>query len=392
MCVCVCARVCACALVDRLRLASALFMHMTPTQPAFSSSPIAHNNPNPAPDLATNQPQSTPINQPTPTNPITPPPLQPTKQFTRGSHVAATLELPDLGPLTAVEVGHNGGGDAPHWHCQQVVVVEEGGGGGGRWVFPCGRWLNAAERGGGTSCRLEPDPAQSSSSSSAAATAAAAQLSGGTGSLQATPVAHRYRLSIQTLDAWGAGTHSDVSVILLGSDGAAHEAVLEGGGDAFSRGKVRAGWWGGGWGLCRVLACVLACVWVVGTDQCVEAWLGCALWLPTFNVLPLFDKTNPPPTPTYTHTHPPAPRSWMSLSLTRGPWTSGRSPRWTSASRHHSHPHPPRCTSCNLLHRHHWLRQRRLEQHPAPAPTPPPSAPHRRGAPPPSALGARWRA
>lgn len=50
----------------------------------------------------------------------------------------------------------------------------------------------------------------------------------------------RYKLTVHTLDARGAGTHAPVSVVLVGEGGSSAEVLLErAGADTFGRGKVR---------------------------------------------------------------------------------------------------------------------------------------------------------
>ena len=119
--------------------------------------------------------------------------------FENGSEDVFWLDAPDLGPLEALEVSHDNGGDSPGWLLAGVSVmdmstsIEKS--------FACGAWLDA-ERGDGATFRtLYAD---------GGATRASAQHAGaavGTAPLVVT---------IHTADEYGAGTDADVAVEACG--------------------------------------------------------------------------------------------------------------------------------------------------------------------------------
>uniref|UniRef100_A0A383W527 PLAT domain-containing protein n=1 Tax=Tetradesmus obliquus TaxID=3088 RepID=A0A383W527_TETOB len=133
--------------------------------------------------------------------------------FERGAQDVFHVELPDLGELAAVEVGHDNSGAAPGWHLEQVVVVDEGTG--KRWSFSCDRWLAKGEDDGLIKRRLLP------SAASAAAT---------------------YLVTTYTSDVRGAGTDAAVWLELMGElEGRATQSPrlpLDNSSNNFERGAV----------------------------------------------------------------------------------------------------------------------------------------------------------
>lgn len=172
----------------------------------------------------------------TPSSHHTPPthhPHRPTQKFKRGGVDEFEIEAPDVGGRVAqLEVGHDGGGaggGAPSWLLSHVEVIHRGTGAAAR--FNAGTWLDAAA--GAARVALN----------AAADEAAVSTPPRGLGAGAAPPLAapgERYKLSVQTLDARGAGTHSAISVVLVGENGASAELLLERAGpETFSRGRVR---------------------------------------------------------------------------------------------------------------------------------------------------------
>eukprot|EP00899_Mesostigma_viride_P006814 jgi/Mesvir1/16133/Mv08410-RA.4 len=129
--------------------------------------------------------------------------------FERGHVDEFFASAPDIGALTRVIIGHDGKGAGASWHLDYVKVVNETAG--AEYMFPCGEWLEE----GRLSRELLPLPAS--------------QLA------DRTPV--RYLAVVRTSDLRGAGTASNVFLLVRGSKRDMPEIKLESGRDNFMRGK-----------------------------------------------------------------------------------------------------------------------------------------------------------
>eukprot|EP00775_Hariotina_reticulata_P001782 gene1782-2116_t len=132
--------------------------------------------------------------------------------FERGQRDEFTLESADVGSMQRLQIGHDNKGAAPAWHLQHVEVVNHCTG--DRAVFYADQWLDAKP--GGTTVLLS---------------AAAGDIAGGA-------IRNKWKLTVQTLDARGAGTDADISVVLIGSIGSSQETALQSSANSFERSKI----------------------------------------------------------------------------------------------------------------------------------------------------------
>lgn len=72
--------------------------------------------------------------------------------FEAGQEDQFTIELPDLGELNRLEIGHNDEGFGSGWYLEQVTVHDPATG--RAWKFLANRWLATDEGDGKTSCTL----------------------------------------------------------------------------------------------------------------------------------------------------------------------------------------------------------------------------------------------
>ena len=84
--------------------------------------------------------------------------------FERGKKDVFFLEMPDLGELSAIKIGHDNAGLGPGWCLDRVIVSDEDAPGEAT-VFdasvkgkPGGRWLDKSADGGATQCTLARSP------------------------------------------------------------------------------------------------------------------------------------------------------------------------------------------------------------------------------------------
>ena len=115
--------------------------------------------------------------------------------FERGKKDVFFLEMPDLGELSAIKIGHDNAGLGPGWCLDRVIVSDEDAPGEAT-VFdasvkgkPGGRWLDKSADGGATQCTLAPLAADAGS---------------------------YYGIETMTSDAMFAGTDANVCITLIG--------------------------------------------------------------------------------------------------------------------------------------------------------------------------------
>ena len=119
----------------------------------------------------------------------------PTETTSSGKKDVFFLEMPDLGELSAIKIGHDNAGLGPGWCLDRVIVSDEDAPGEAT-VFdasvkgkPGGRWLDKSADGGATQCTLAP--------------------------LAANAGAY-YGVETMTSDVMFAGTDANVSLTLIG--------------------------------------------------------------------------------------------------------------------------------------------------------------------------------
>uniref|UniRef100_A0A7S3VHN2 PLAT domain-containing protein n=1 Tax=Dunaliella tertiolecta TaxID=3047 RepID=A0A7S3VHN2_DUNTE len=110
--------------------------------------------------------------------------------FERGRTDAFMLEIPDLGDVHTVMVGHNGKGSKPRWHLEKLIVLNKTDPGVNPAVFTCGQWMGA-DVGDGQLSRI---------------------LKLGTQAL----TSRKYKVLVKTSDIKGAGTDANVFLTLFG--------------------------------------------------------------------------------------------------------------------------------------------------------------------------------
>eukprot|EP00798_Chlamydomonas_sp_ICE-L_P018434 gene18434-24910_t len=117
-------------------------------------------------------------------------------------------ETIDLGKLTKIQLSHDDSGLGPGWHVDHVEILHQTSG--ERFYFLADQWME--KKLGTLSIMLE--------------------CSNAAGAKQT------FKVSIQTGDKRGAGTDSDISIILFGDNGKTKELKLESSKDNFERNKV----------------------------------------------------------------------------------------------------------------------------------------------------------
>ncbi|KAF5837533.1 hypothetical protein DUNSADRAFT_4226 [Dunaliella salina] len=110
--------------------------------------------------------------------------------FERGRTDTFMLEIPDLGDVHTVMVGHNGKGSKPRWHLEKLIVLNKTDPGVNPAVFTCGQWMGA-DVGDGQLSRI---------------------LKLGTQGL----TSRKYKVLVKTSDIKGAGTDANVFLTLFG--------------------------------------------------------------------------------------------------------------------------------------------------------------------------------
>jgi hypothetical protein len=124
----------------------------------------------------------------------------PQGSFSRGSKDVFILQVPSLGDLKTVRIGHDGKGLHPAWFLDSVEVEA---GEKQKWYFPCQAWLGSFEGGaaGGVPVLKELSAASKGTS------------------LQSGAAGHVYRINILTSDLKGASCDANVSIVLYGEKG-----------------------------------------------------------------------------------------------------------------------------------------------------------------------------
>ncbi|XP_073475133.1 lipoxygenase homology domain-containing protein 1 [Aquarana catesbeiana] len=116
-------------------------------------------------------------------------------KFERGQTDVFTVEAVDIGPLKKIKIGHDNKGPSAGWFLDWVEIDAPSLG--HRVKFPCGRWLDKTEDDGDIERYLFPSELQTE---------------------QYTPFVP-YEITVYTSDIFGAGTDSDVFIVLYGRDG-----------------------------------------------------------------------------------------------------------------------------------------------------------------------------
>ncbi|XP_040192273.1 lipoxygenase homology domain-containing protein 1 [Rana temporaria] len=116
-------------------------------------------------------------------------------KFERGQDDVFTVEAVDIGPLKKIKIGHDNKGPSAGWFLDWVEIDAPSLG--HRVKFPCGRWLDKTEDDGDIERYLFPSELQTE---------------------QYTPFVP-YEITVYTSDIFGAGTDSDVFIVLYGRDG-----------------------------------------------------------------------------------------------------------------------------------------------------------------------------
>ncbi|GLC44364.1 hypothetical protein PLESTF_000049800 [Pleodorina starrii] len=132
--------------------------------------------------------------------------------FERGQVDNFIVKATNIGELQRVVIWHDNSGLGSDWHLQQVEVFS--GATQKSYFFPCNDWLRKTKEQGDKGCRKE-------------------LLAGVTGQSLNT-----YRVEVQTSDVRGAGTDSDVSIVVFGSTGDTGTRQLESSANDFERGKL----------------------------------------------------------------------------------------------------------------------------------------------------------
>ncbi|KAH3761318.1 hypothetical protein Pelo_6863 [Pelomyxa schiedti] len=141
----------------------------------------------------------------------------PDDPFARGKDSEFGIECPDVGPLRKLIIGHDNSGIGAGWFLDKVIVKEEDGDRAGKETyFLCGRWLADNE-----------DDKQ-----------IIRELPGRTQDGVACAPLKRYKVSTVTGNRRGAGTDSNVYIIIHGATGDSAKQVLDGPGNKFERGKT----------------------------------------------------------------------------------------------------------------------------------------------------------
>ncbi|KAG1666148.1 hypothetical protein FOA52_011559 [Chlamydomonas sp. UWO 241] len=124
--------------------------------------------------------------------------------FAAGREDVFTLELPHMGVLDKVMIGHDSKGVHPHWHLDSVVVrniTEEK----PEVVFNCGRWLSPDHGDGRTLCTLTPEPSRANAKA---------------------PPKRKYEVIVTTSAMSGAGINCGVFMQIYGDKKASGQIIL----------------------------------------------------------------------------------------------------------------------------------------------------------------------
>ena len=109
----------------------------------------------------------------------------------RNSKCTVFKELPELGDITQIVLGHGNEGLAPGWHCESVVLTN--GTTSQSWYFPVDMWFDQKQGDGQIERTIMSGSAQAAASGKAT-----------------------YKVTVYTADARGAGTDANVFVQLFG--------------------------------------------------------------------------------------------------------------------------------------------------------------------------------
>lgn len=132
--------------------------------------------------------------------------------FERDHADVFTLEALDIGEIRKVRIGHDGRGLGASWHLDRVEIDVASQG--KRYVFKCGRWLSTSEDDRQTERELLADD----------------------DTVQAYKAMAAYECTVVTGDIKGAGTDSNVFLVVYGKDGKSQELSLRNKTDNFERG------------------------------------------------------------------------------------------------------------------------------------------------------------
>ncbi|KAM4708199.1 lipoxygenase homology domain-containing protein 1 [Discoglossus pictus] len=116
-------------------------------------------------------------------------------KFERGQTDIFTVEAVDIGDLKKIKIGHDNKGSSAGWFLDWVEIDAPSLG--QRVKFPCGRWLDKTEDDGAIERYLFPSELQTE---------------------EYVPFVP-YEITVYTSDIFGAGTDSDVFIVLYGRDG-----------------------------------------------------------------------------------------------------------------------------------------------------------------------------
>ena len=131
--------------------------------------------------------------------------------FARGGKDSFTLQMPNLGALMQLTLGHNGRGHSPDWNVQLVHVYDQQEK--QSYVFPFSTWIKSSGFANNSKAQCSVSPVQKPDS----------------------PLMCTYKLAVQTSDLTDAGTDSNVEVELIGQYGSSGRIQLHETGNTFSR-------------------------------------------------------------------------------------------------------------------------------------------------------------
>ncbi|CAB4019689.1 lipoxygenase homology domain-containing 1-like, partial [Paramuricea clavata] len=135
-------------------------------------------------------------------------------EFEPGTAETFSVEGVDVGEVRKVEVGHNGYSQKDGWHLKEIEIDVPTRG--KVYHFPCNRWL-AKDKEDGLTTRV---------------------LTASEGDQVSYKPLVPYEITVFSGDVKDAGTDSDVTFTIYGSDGATPEVKLEKGDERFERGGV----------------------------------------------------------------------------------------------------------------------------------------------------------
>eukprot|EP01123_Difflugia_compressa_P005057 TRINITY_DN1661_c0_g1_i1.p1 TRINITY_DN1661_c0_g1~~TRINITY_DN1661_c0_g1_i1.p1 ORF type:complete len:960 (-),score=248.52 TRINITY_DN1661_c0_g1_i1:25-2904(-) len=127
--------------------------------------------------------------------------------FERNKHDTFGIEIPEIGKLTKIRIGHDNSGFGASWFLDKVVITSEKTQ--EKWYFMLGDWLE------GDHCEKE----------------LASCSEDGTPSLPLV----KYQIDVTTGDRRGAGTDANVFIVLYGTAGDSGKKILDGPGNNFER-------------------------------------------------------------------------------------------------------------------------------------------------------------